>query len=137
MPVNTTEYLNVLLIDDDEEDYFIISKIMNEIELYKCKVTWRYSYNTALAELQKKQYHIVFVDYRLGAKTGIELIEEAILRGINIPYILITGYSKPWTDIIFDKSGISGYLLKTKAAPASIESCISNAMALFESKAAR
>ena len=129
MPLKTTEHLNVLLIDDDEEDYFIMAKLISEIQQYKCSITWRYSYNTALAELSTLQYHIAFVDYRLGAKTGVELIEEAILSGVYIPFILTTGCSSPSVNTSLDKNGKYTHLLKMQLTSASLEYAIKSALA--------
>ena len=137
MLLNTTGYLNILLIDDDEEDYFIIAKLMSEIELYKCSITWRYSYKTALAELLTMKYDIALVDYRLGAKTGVELIEDAILRGVDIPFVLITGCNYPSANTSPDKNGIAGYLLKTEITTASLEYTIRNTLTSYESHSER
>jgi response regulator of citrate/malate metabolism len=128
MLLNTTRYLNVLLIDDDEDDYFIMAKLISEIEEYKCSINWCYSYNTALDQLLTGQYHIALIDYRLGAKTGVQLIEDAILNGVDIPFILITGGNNPLVHKKTDIIGIVGYLLKTKITSTSLECAIRNAL---------
>jgi len=121
--------LNILIIDDDEDDFFITSKLISEIEHYHCNVTWSASYKTALKELMTMQYNIAFVDYRLGAKTGDQLIEEAIAGGITIPIILLTGKGNAAVDKTATEKGAYDYLVKIEITAELLERSIRYALA--------
>ena len=74
----TTKPVRVLIIDDDEDDYFITSEYMKGIQEYQLQIDWSYKFNDAVQLLQKRAYDVYFVDYRLGAKTGLDFLKEAI-----------------------------------------------------------
>ena len=48
--------------------------------------------DAAVEALHDRYYTTVFVDYRLGATTGIEFIRNCQLGGSHAPFILLTGY---------------------------------------------
>ena len=62
----------ILIIDDDEDDYFITSEYIRQIEEYDLVIDWCYKFNEAVKLLKDHAYDIYFVDYRLGAKTGLD-----------------------------------------------------------------
>ena len=124
---------NILVVDDDEDDYFITSSLLNEIDQYKFKVSWSPSYNLALRELENHSYHLVFADYRLGIKTGADLIEEAITNGIDIPIILLTGKGNVEIDKTAMEKGAYDYLIKSDITAQSLERSIRYAFTRYKS----
>ena len=125
--------LNILVVDDDEDDYFITSSLLNEIDQYQFKVSWSSSYKMALQELDNNSYHIVFADYRLGIKTGADLIEAAIANGIDIPIILLTGKGNVEIDKAAMEKGAYDYLIKSDITSQSLERSIRYAFTRYKS----
>ena len=72
------EEIRILLIEDDEEDYLITKKVISEIKNQKYTVVGISTYEKTLNETQKDIYDIFFVDYKLGAKIGLDLIDEGV-----------------------------------------------------------
>lgn len=134
MAITIAEQLHILVVDDDEDDFFITSEILKEIEQYQCKVVWKATYKSAIEELLSSKFHIVFVDYRLGAKTGDQLIEEAIKKGVDIPIILLTGKGNAVVDKSATEKGAYDYLVKTDISAESLERCIRYALARYQSR---
>ena len=62
--------LKILIIDDDEDDFFITSEYIRNIPGSKFKVEWCYDYNEAIKLICSGEYELFFVDYFLGAKTA-------------------------------------------------------------------
>ena len=81
----------ILIVDDDEDDFFITSDYISNIPAKNFVVDWSYNYNDALTKLTSHLYDIYFVDYRLGIKTGMDLLTDAIAAGCEAPIILLTG----------------------------------------------
>ena len=54
----------------------------------------------------------ILVDYRLGAKTGIDLIKEAVQLETDVPFILLTGKGDINIDEEAMKLGAFDYLVK-------------------------
>ena len=90
MPIQNTSTVRLLIIDDDEDDFFITSGYISQIEDLHCQVDWCYNYQKAMEELQARRYDVYFVDYRLGAKTGIDFLKEARALNSEEPVVLLT-----------------------------------------------
>src|ERR1043165_6647501 len=90
---------NILIIDDDEDDFIITSEYIRGIPGDTYKIHWCSSYNSAIQSLINKEYDLYFVDYRLGAKSGVDLLKEAQNHEIETPIILLTGQGNYNVDI--------------------------------------
>lgn len=74
------------------------------------------------------EFDVCFVDYRLGIKTGIDLLNEAIAQGCESPVILLTGKGVPDIDVTAIKSGAYDYLIKSDLNTEKLERCIRYAL---------
>jgi diguanylate cyclase (GGDEF)-like protein len=106
--------VNILLIDDDEDEYVIAKELVSEIKNQKYTIEWVSTYEKALKEIQKDAYDVFLVDYNLGAKTGLDLIDEALEMNRNTPFIVLTGLNNHDIDILSMKKGVSDFLRKGK-----------------------
>lgn len=104
--------LQVLIIDDDEDDYFITSQYLKEIDAFPMEISWCYNIQEAKKELKSNNHDFYFLDYRLGAVTGLELLEEAIAEGCYKPIVLLTGKGNPEIDRKTIAAGAYDYLIK-------------------------
>ena len=68
-----TDIIRVLLVDDDEDDYVITRDYLQEIETRTFEIDWAPSFEEGLKNIRQRVYHIMFFDYLLGARTGIDL----------------------------------------------------------------
>jgi len=81
----------VLLIEDDEDDYALLKSLFSEISSTTFRLEWVDTYEAGLREISRIEYDVCLFDYRLGARSGLELLREAALRGCEIPLILLSG----------------------------------------------
>jgi PAS domain S-box-containing protein len=116
--------VRILIIDDDEDDYFITSEYLKQIEEYPLSIHWSYKFNEAVEHLAKHNYDIYFVDYRLGAKTGLDFLKEAAKIGCEEPIVLLTGKGNKEIDIEAMQIGATDYLVKTDLNVDKLERCI-------------
>lgn len=105
------KYTHILVIEDDEDDYFILSETLKEIPFAK-KTEWAINYEKAKEFLAKEEYEVCLVDYRLGAQTGIDIISKMSVTHPNIPCILLTGLKENKIDEEALKSGAYDYIVK-------------------------
>lgn len=110
MTANDT--LNVLLIEDDEDDYFITRSLLSKAQVIDCELTWKSTFEDGLDALLTEQYDACLVDYRLGAHTGLDLLQDAKNQGCHTPVILLTGQGDLKVDIEAMEAGASDYLNK-------------------------
>ena len=108
------ERIRVLLIEDDEEDYFLTRSLVREKENSFIDLDWVDDYEQALTRIDAGGYDVYLVDYRLGLHTGIELIQEAFRRGCHAPMILLTGQDDLTVDQSALELGAADYLVKGK-----------------------
>ena len=120
--------LKILIVDDDEEDYLITKDIISEIERIKVDLHWENTYENALRILSEQQFDVCLFDYRLGAKTGLELLQEAFQNGYKGPVIIFTGQGDDEIDNEVMKAGASDYLVKGQISSSLLERSIRHAL---------
>jgi PAS domain S-box-containing protein len=118
----------ILIVDDDEDDFFITSDFIKEIDEGKFLIQWANQYKTALALMKDHAFDIYFVDYRLGAKTGVELLKEAIAAKVEEPIILLTGKGNRTVDRESMQLGAFDYLVKSELNTEKLERTIRYAL---------
>jgi PAS domain S-box-containing protein len=116
--------VRILIIDDDEDDYILTSGFLTDIEDRTLHIEWCYSYKTALEKITSKAADLYFVDYRLGAKTGIDLLKEALEMNCEEPIILLTGKGNSNIDKQAMQMGAVDYLVKAELTSEKLERCI-------------
>ena len=111
---NSPQLLNILVVEDDEDDFIFINDYIKELTAWKCEVKWIHRYSDAVDELCNNNYTICFSDYRLGIKNGIDLIRDMQSRSCTTPVILLTGRGNYEIDIEATKAGAFDYLIKAE-----------------------
>lgn len=112
----------VLLIDDDPDDFAIVSDLLEEAGVVD--VEWQSRPDRGLACLESSKFDAVLVDQRLGSMTGLDLIERAMATGPMPPLILLTGYNDPIVDHMAARAGASDYLVKDQITSEQLERSI-------------
>lgn len=120
--------IKVLVIDDDEDDFLIISDFISDINEGNFETVWCNGYIKALKEIELKKYDIYFIDYRLGVQTGIDLVKQAIAMQCEEPLILLTGKGNTTIDREAMKFGATDYLIKGDLTAEKMERCIRYSM---------
>ena len=90
MPIETQQTV-VLLIEDDEEDYILLKKVLAKVPHTRYMVIWEQRFEEGLAHMQREDHDLCLVDYRLGAKSGIDLLKEARQTRLQSPNYCIDG----------------------------------------------
>ncbi len=124
----TSDAWKVLLVDDDAEyhdtfrDYLNLAMAGNGYHLI-CHADTA----AALAVLGEHAFTAVFVDYRMGAQSGIEFIHNCSLAGISAPFILLTGYDSLEAEKEALAIGAFDYVSKDDIKPTVLSRCIHHA----------
>ena len=120
----TAETLKVLLIEDDEDDFFIAREMFSEFRGQKVQLDWVKNFSAGLDAMARNQHDICLVDYRLGAQNGVELLRAALDRGCRAPVILLTGQGEHEIDLEAMKAGAADYLVKGRLDASLLERSI-------------
>lgn len=116
--------IKIAIIDDDEDDYFIITEYIKGIEGGRFAIDWCNTYEDAVKKFKEKAYHLYFIDYRLGGFTGLELLQEAQRIGNEAPIVILTGKGNKSIDIAVMQNGATDYLVKSELNTEKLERCI-------------
>ncbi|MBL0341375.1 MAG: PAS domain S-box protein [Bacteroidetes bacterium] len=104
--------VRVLIVDDDEDDFFITKELFEEIPVHNLSVEWAPTFQKGIESYKNEKHDIYFVDYLLGAKSGIDFLMEAKDSGIKSPIIMLTGKGDQQVDKQAMIHGAADYLIK-------------------------
>ena len=122
---NTVEKnIRILLVDDDEDEYVIIRGQLSEISDMSFEISWAEGYSQAHNIIKNNQFDVCLVDYLLGKNNGIELIRDLKRKGVNIPFILLTGKGDHNLDLKAMLEGAVDYLEKEGMKPSQLDRSI-------------
>ncbi len=128
-PTKKQQTLHVLLVEDDEDDYLIANEVLAEITDYEVNLTWIEGYDLGLSYLAQGKVDICLVDYRIGARNGLEFVETAKARGIRCPIILLTGVGHHDIDVAATEAGAADFMEKSALSASMLERSFRYAMA--------
>jgi len=111
-PTSATETIRLLLIEDEEDDAIIARSLLSKIRGVEFKIDWVSSYEEAHTSIVQNQHHVCLLDYCLGARTGIDLLHDAIRYGCKTPIIMMTGTTDRHIDFQAIQLGASDYVIK-------------------------
>ncbi len=119
----------VLILDDDEDDIFLVKSLIEEIDASNYVVESTSSPAEAARILSGAKADIVLCDYRMGHITGIEFIKEQRERGDDTPIILLTGMNDRSTDEAALNAGASDFISKINLRSDTLDRSIRYALA--------
>ncbi len=121
--------IKVLILDDDDDDIFLVTDAIEEIDASGYEVISTNSPSHAEELLSENSADIVLCDYRMGRMTGIEFIAAQRERGIDTPIILLTGMNDRSTDEAALNAGASDFISKVNISPDNLDRSIRYALA--------
>ena len=104
--------IRILLLEDDQADHLLMTRLLSRIPGQSYELEWVRSCAEALEVLAQEEHDIGLVDYDLPDGCGIEVIRQAVERGLAAPMVLLTGHSSREVDLKAMKAGASDFLVK-------------------------
>jgi PAS domain S-box-containing protein len=109
----------ILLVDDDEEDYILTKLLLNESSFHlpdggevHFTLDWKSSYDEAVLAMEQDLYDAYLVDMHLRGHTGLDLLDFAKKLKLKAPIIILTGRESYEADLESTRAGASDYLVK-------------------------
>jgi PAS domain S-box-containing protein len=128
---NEGKSIRVLLVDDDEDSYILTRYHVSKISAAKLILDWAPTYETGLELIREFKHDVYLLDYRLGAKTGLDLLRESLALGCRAPIIMLTT-ENPEVDAEAMKLGAADFLSKDKLDSALLERSIRYSLKHFQ-----
>ena len=101
--------IKILVIDDERP---IRSTLQEILEFEKFKVDTAEDGQVGLEMILKNKYDLVMCDIKMPKKDGIEVLTEAIAKGIDIPFVMISGHGNIETAVEAIKKGAYDFIEK-------------------------
>ena len=120
--------VRVLLIDDDEEDFLLTRDLLAELPGDGYHLDWVDDFDAGLGAVCSATHDVYLLDYRLGPRTGLELLREALSHGCPAPIILMTGQGEWEIDRAAIEAGAADYLEKGRLDATLLERSIRHAL---------
>ncbi|MCE9530554.1 MAG: response regulator [Planctomycetes bacterium] len=111
-PSTPERTVRVLLIDDDEDDYILTRELLEGVPGAQFQIEWEPDADAALDSICRGDHDVYIIDFLLGRRTGLEIIEESVKRNCSAPLILLTGQGKRELDFAAMRAGAADYLEK-------------------------
>ncbi len=106
------DQVRVLLIDDDQEDFLLISDMLAEAENTRFKLDWVKTYEEGLEAICRGEHDVYLLDYFMGTHNGLGLLKKAVEGGCKAPIIFLTAHGNYEIDLKAMEAGASDYLAK-------------------------
>ncbi len=121
--------VDILLVEDDEEDYLLTKDILARCNHgFQHSLDWVTDGAAALEAAGEREYDVCLVDYRLGPENGIGVIRSLLEHRDDLAAILLTGQGDHEVDIEAARAGASDYLVKGEVSPTLLERTIRYAL---------
>jgi two-component system, NtrC family, response regulator GlrR len=99
-----------ILVVDDDQSILTLMKMRMEVEGYEVIATA--SPEEALENARESVFDLALLDYRLGGKSGVALMEDLLKINPEMPIIILTAYGSIEGAVEAMKRGAYGYLTK-------------------------
>lgn len=104
----------ILVVDDDPAVLELLGK---SLQLSDYEVELCGDGPTALEQLSSTDYDLMIVDLKMPGMDGLSVIREARRRSLELPVIIVTGFSTEANAIEAINLGVAGYLTKPFRIP--------------------
>lgn len=114
MDLSVLSRIKVLIVEDDEDDFLILKRMFSNIQNATFEIDRSSNYDEALKQIQLKKHDVYLIDYRLGEKTGLDLLKDGHAEKRSVPFILLTGAGDPEVEWRSMRLAASDFLVKDK-----------------------
>lgn len=106
------EHYTFMVIDDDPGDVEILRRTLEDIPGWESTLLDYNSSEDGRRELARRSVDVIFLDYMLGAETGLEVLKEIRSAGDKRPVIVLTGQGDEMIAAALIRAGADDYLVK-------------------------
>jgi sigma-B regulation protein RsbU (phosphoserine phosphatase) len=130
--------LRILIIDDDPGDRLLLAESLKlALEPGSFELVEVSDFDQGLNALSLESVDVCFLDYRLGGRSGLELLEAAQQRRILVPTIMLTGLGDEDLAVQALKAGAVDYLRKGLLTPELAAKAVDHARGVHERECER
>ena len=122
----------ILLIDDDRMQFRLTQAHFKTFRGERYELEWASTYEEGMEKLLSGLHDACLLDYQLGERNGLQLIQEAVGAGCRTPIVFLTAETAERVDIEAMNAGALDYLVKGEITPRNLERSLRYALKLGE-----
>ncbi|MCA8915654.1 MAG: diguanylate cyclase [Planctomycetes bacterium] len=121
-----TSALRILLVEDDVEDVSIFEHLVGKLPDYRVDLTTTRDFDSARDLLRNRRFDVHFIDYRLGIRSGLDLMSESLREDPCKAFVVVTGVGDEELAARSIQRGAIDYISKDKLNAQQLERCITH-----------
>ena len=130
--------LKVLVVDDDEDDIFLVKEMLKEgFPESKLNLDYAMKGEDAIALIDNGGHDIFLLDLHLGKADGLSILKHLKERNISTPVIFLTSQGDQEKAVEVMKAGATDYIMKSNLSVEGLASSIRSAINIQEEKTQR
>ncbi len=129
--------LTVLAIDDDSGDAELLRRNLEEVYGSAFEFVHSASPEQAREILARQDVDITFLDYHLGARTGLDLLRAIRASGDMRPLVVLTGCGDEYAAARLAREGADDYIAKRDLSPGVLRRAIEEARTRYHQRKSR
>lgn len=120
--------LTIVAVDDNPADFGVLRRRLQNVSGLDCQLI--HCDNAAAVQdvLDSSDVDCLFLDYQLGACTGLDVLTDIRASGNDVPVITLTGQGNEAIAVEAMKRGAQDYLVKADLTPEALRRAIDNAL---------
>jgi len=118
----------VLLVDDNEDDATITRSLLTDVPGTRFEIDWVSSYDAGLKMMQLNRHDVDLLDFRLGKRSGLDLLREVHAQADHAPIIMLTGQGNESLVAEAIRSGATDYIPKGLISSETLARAIAHAV---------
>lgn len=112
MITSALNILNILLVEDNFPDYFILKKQFEKLQNISINLTHVTTCREAIVYLQKNLFDVILLDLSLPDSHNLDTVKTIYHHSQDIPILVLTGLDDEVTAIASVREGAQDYLVK-------------------------
>lgn len=117
--------MSILIVEDDEDDFVLLQELLEDSLGEIGVIDWAVDTKSAIEYITHKNHQMYFIDNRLGAELGLDLIVRIKQKHEISPLIImLSGVDDRLTDLKAMDNGADDYLIKSQLSPLLLERTI-------------
>ena len=130
--------LKVLVVDDDEDDIFLVKEMLKEgLPESKLYLDYATKGEDAIALIDNGGHDIFLLDLHLGKADGLSILKHLKEQNIATPVIFLTAQGDQQKAVEVMKAGATDYIMKSNLSVEGLASSIRSAINIQEEKTQR
>ncbi|GGF54605.1 response regulator [Alteromonas lipolytica] len=109
-----TDSVRILLVEDDEDDYFLTADSLAQCTSPVFELVWARNGDEAITLLQTQSFDLCLLDYLLGQENAMDVLSRLKGLSVSIPVVVLTGQADSVVDDNVMRAGAEDFLTKAE-----------------------